>query len=86
VLRRVRPGVLAAQVAAMVGYGGLALLALSVAPRVGAVLAGVVLAAHAGWDVAHYRRDRVVPRSLAEFCMVLDVLLGLGFVGLALTG
>ncbi len=34
----------------------------------------------------HYRRDQVVPRSLAEFCMLLDVPLGVGFVVLAVLG
>jgi hypothetical protein len=51
------------------------------------VAAGVVLASHAVWDLVHLRSGRVVPRSLAEFCIALDVPLGLGFVLLAaLTG
>ncbi|AEG44634.1 hypothetical protein [Isoptericola variabilis] len=49
---------------------------------------GVVLAAglltHTAWDVAHHRADRVVPRSMAEFCAVLDALLAAGAVVLAL--
>ena len=50
------------------------------------ILAGVALAGHAGWDLVHYRRNAVVDRSLAEFCMLLDVPLGLALVVLALTG
>ncbi|MFC8907015.1 hypothetical protein [Micromonospora sp. NPDC057140] len=61
----------------------LAVTAVLVAPRVGLVLAGLALAAHGIWDVVHYRRNEVVPRSLAEFCVLLDVPLGVGFLVLA---
>lgn len=60
--------------------------ALLLAPRAGLVLAGVVLAGHSAWDVVHYRRNRVVHRSLAEFCVLLDVPLGVGAVVLAVAG
>jgi hypothetical protein len=76
---------LTAQTAALLGFGGLAVVALFVAPRAGMVLAGLALASHAAWDVVHYRRDVVVPRSLAEFCILLDVPLGLALVVLAFT-
>lgn len=76
---------LTAQSAALLGFGGLALVGLFVAPRAGMVLAGLALASHAGWDIVHYRRNEVVPRSLAEFCVVLDVPLGLALVLLAFT-
>ncbi len=33
------------------------------------------LAGHAAWDMYHYRVNRIVARSLAEFCFVLDTLL-----------
>jgi hypothetical protein len=75
---------LAAQTVAMLGFGGLAVVAVSIAPRAGMVLAGLGLASHAGWDLVYYRRNEVVPRSLAEFCMVLDVPLGLALVVLAI--
>lgn len=64
------------QAAAMAGYFGVALLALLLAPRLGLALAGLALAAHAAWDLRHYRRDAVVNRSLAVWCMGLDVALG----------
>jgi hypothetical protein len=83
-LGRVPRPALTAQTAALIGYGGLAVAALFFAPRVGLVLAGVLLASHAGWDLIHYRRNQVVPRSLAEFCMLLDVPLGVGAVVLAI--
>jgi hypothetical protein len=84
VIRAPRPA-LTAQTAALLGFGGLAVAALFLAPRAGMVLAGLALAAHAGWDVVHYRRNEVVPRSLAEFCILLDVPLGLALVALAVT-
>jgi hypothetical protein len=74
-----------AQAGAAVVYGGLAVAALFLPLVAGGVLAGLALAAHAGWDWLAYRRDEVVPRSLAEACMFLDVPVGLGVVVLSLT-
>jgi hypothetical protein len=76
--------VLAAETAALVVYGGVAVSALALGPRAGAVVAGLALAAHAVWDAVHLRRGVVVPRSLAEACIFLDVPLGLAVVTLAL--
>jgi hypothetical protein len=53
---------------------------------VGAILASLALIAHAIWDVIHYRRNAVVPRSLAEFCIFLDVPLGVAVIVLVLNG
>lgn len=72
------------QAAALVGFFGLAVLALFLAPRAGLALAGVVLAAHALWDVWHYRRDIVVSRSMAIFCIGLDVTIGALCIALAI--
>lgn len=78
-----RPGA-ARQAVAAVGFGLPAVSAvLLLAPRAGLLVAGLVLASHAVWDLVHLRSGRVVPRSLAEFCIALDVPLGLGFVLLA---
>lgn len=76
--------VTAVQAAAMLGFFGIAVLALYLAPRAGLALAGVVLAAHALWDVQHYRRDIVVSRSMAIFCVGLDVTVGALCVVLAI--
>ena len=76
---------LLAHAAAVLAYGSLAVVALYLSPEVGAVLAGLVLAAHAAWDVVVWRRNVVVPRALAEACLGLDVPLGLGVVVLGLT-
>ncbi|GLZ02678.1 hypothetical protein Acsp03_01450 [Actinomadura sp. NBRC 104412] len=75
---------LTAQTLALIGFGALAVVGVYVAPRAGLALAGVALASHSVWDVIHYRRDQVVPRSLAEFCVLLDVPLGAGAVILAI--
>ena len=54
------------------------MVALLLSPGVGLVLAALTLIAHGVWDVWHLRshRDTVSP-SLAEFCVALDVPLGL---------
>ena len=77
---------LAAQSVALVAYGGVAVAALALGPAVGAVLASLALVAHAIWDVIHYRRNAVVPQSLAEACMFLDVPLGVTIIVLTLAG
>ena len=75
---------LAAETAALLAYGGVAVSALTLGPRAGAVVAGLALTAHAVWDTVHLRRDVVVPRSLAEFCIFFDVPLGVAVIALAL--
>lgn len=72
------------QAAAMVAYLGVAAVALYLEPSVGLALAGLALAAHAGWDLVHYRRDVVVNRSLALWCIGLDLTMGGICVALAL--
>ena len=37
---------------------------------------GIAILSHAAWDAYHYLRNRVVVRSYAEFCAVVDLLLG----------
>ncbi|MEW2587902.1 hypothetical protein [Streptomyces virginiae] len=68
-----RPGVLAAQLAGLVGFAAVALSAVAL----NGTLALLVLAAgwlgHAVWDAVHYARDRVAPRQWSEWCGVFDV-------------
>src|ERR687897_768618 len=75
-LRRGRPGGLTLQAAGVLAFGSTALAALFVAPELGAYLVAFALLGHAAWDAYHYLRDRVVARSYAEFCGVLDLLVG----------
>jgi hypothetical protein len=77
------PGGLTLQAAGMLGFGVVALMALFVAPGLGAYLVAFALLGHAAWDACHYLRDRVVARSYAEFCGVLDLLVGAAILVMA---
>ncbi|GAA3249559.1 hypothetical protein [Nonomuraea helvata] len=78
-----RPVLTAAQVPAMVVFGGAALLALTLSPQAGGFLVAAALIGHAVQDVLVWRAKQVVARSMAEFCMVLDLILGVGIVVLS---
>jgi hypothetical protein len=65
------------QLAVMVVLGAAALAAVAVNETVGGLLVAAGLFAHAGWDAYHHRTDRVVVRSMAEFCFALDTLLAI---------
>ena len=71
-----RPGGLALQTTGMLAFGATVLVALSVDPDLGVYLVAFALLGHAAWDAYHYLQNRVVPRSYAEFCAVVDLLLG----------
>ncbi|GAA4283203.1 hypothetical protein GCM10022261_07340 [Brevibacterium daeguense] len=86
VLRRAQIRPLTAQGLAMLAFGGLAVVAVLVSPRLGLAVAGVALASHAVWDYVHWRRNTVVPRSLAEFCFLLDIPFGVAAIVLAIAG
>lgn len=78
VVRRSPLDKLGAETLAYLGYGGVALAALSLTDAaLGAVVAAVALAAHAVWDAVHLVRDRgVVPPALAWGCIGLDTVYG----------
>lgn len=63
------------QAAVMLVCGAVALAAAQVQPVLAGLLVAAALLAHAAWDVHHHRTGRVVVRSMAEFCLVLDVVL-----------
>jgi hypothetical protein len=76
-----RPGYgLPLQTVALVGFGAAAGAALMITPELGAYLVAAGLLGHAAWDVHHHRTNRVVVRSLAEFCMALDTALAVTIV------
>jgi hypothetical protein len=81
-----KPGGLGLQTLAMIVVGAAAGLALLVDPTVGAYVVALGLLAHAGWDAYHHRVNKVVVRSMAEFCFVLDVLLAVAIVIVTLRG
>ena len=72
----IKPGGVPLQTAGMLAFGSIVLVALYVGPDLGGKLVAVAILGHAAWDAYHYLRDRVVPRSYAEFCAVVDLLLG----------
>ena len=78
---RVRPASgLPLQTIAMITFGAAAAIALVVSGAIGAYLVAAGLLAHAAWDVYHHWANKVVVRSMAEFCFVLDTLLALAIV------
>ena len=71
-----KPGGLTLQTVGMLGFGAIALVALSVNSDIGGYLVAAGLIGHAAWDAIHLRLNRVVARSYAEFCAVVDLVLG----------
>lgn len=78
-VRQPFPG-LPLQSLAMAGFGAVAAVALYINQVAGAYLVAAGLLAHAGWDAYHHWENRVVIRSMAEFCFVLDTLLAIAIV------
>jgi hypothetical protein len=74
------------QTIAMIAFGATAAITLIVGGEVGAYLVAAGLLGHAAWDVWHHRANRVVVRSLAEFCFVLDTLLAAAIAIVAVRG
>jgi len=68
------------QAVAMVVVGAAAIVALVAGGTLGSYLVAAGLLAHAAWDAYHHRVNRVVVRSMAEFCMVLDTLLAVAVI------
>jgi len=64
------------QAAGMVVFGAGMLVALYAEPFLGGMLVAMGLLGHAAWDAFHYALNRVVTRPYAEFCAVVDLLVG----------
>jgi hypothetical protein len=75
-----RRGVIVVEAAGMVGFTAIALAAVSVDPDLGRYVVAVGWFGHAAWDFAHFRADKVVSRSFAEWCAVFDFLRALGIL------
>jgi hypothetical protein len=69
-----RPGQLRIQALGMLGFGALALLGLAVDPDLGRYLVAVGWFFHGVWDWVYLKLDKVVARSYAEWCGVVDIL------------
>lgn len=84
--RRTRPWwAFPLQASAMLALGGVVLVAVRSDPMLGGLLVAVALVGHAVWDVHHHCTDRVVDRSFARFCAVLDILVAAFVTIIALT-
>ncbi|MFI1486205.1 hypothetical protein [Streptomyces sp. NPDC020747] len=62
------------QAAGAFAFGALALVGLAVDPDLGRYLVAAGWFFHGVWDFVHLRLDKVVARSFAEWCAVVDVL------------
>jgi hypothetical protein len=71
-----KPSGLALQTVGVLVFGSIVLAALYVDADLGGFLVALALLGHAAWDAYHYLRDRVVARSYAEWCAVVDLLAG----------
>ena len=81
-----QPGGLPLQAIGMVVFGAVAAIVLFVNEVAGAYLVAAGLLGHAAWDVYHHWADKVVARSMAEFCFVLDTLLAAVIVFVTMRG
>ena len=77
---QLRRGALVVEMAGMVGFTAIALAAVSVDPDLGRYIVAAGWFGHAAWDFAHFRADKVVSRSFAEWCAVFDVLRAVGIL------
>jgi len=77
--------VLLRQLAVMAAYLVLILAAVLAGPVLSACLVGLGWLAHAGWDYWHFHRDEVVPRAFAEWCGVVDAVIGVAILLYATT-
>jgi hypothetical protein len=68
-----RPDRFSVQALGMVGFGALALAGLAVDPDLGRWLVAAGWFGHGVWDFVHFKLDRVVARSYALWCGILDV-------------
>jgi hypothetical protein len=73
-------GALVVEMAGMVGFTAIALAAVSVDSDLGRYIVAAGWFGHAAWDFAHFRADKVVSRSFAEWCVVFDVLRAVGIL------
>ncbi len=76
-------GRLALQTAGVLGFGALALAAVSVGGDLACYLLAAGWLGHAAWDALHHRADRVVPRWYAEACLTADLLVAATLVAAA---
>ncbi|MGH3358281.1 MAG: hypothetical protein ACRDO7_05725 [Nocardioidaceae bacterium] len=77
------PGPFRVQALGMAGFAVLAVAGLTVDVDLGRYLVAAAWFLHGVWDFVHLWKDRVVARSFAEWCGVIDVLVAAQLVLLA---
>lgn len=75
-----RDGTFQTQAVGMLVFGGLALAGLIVDPDLGRYLVAAGWFFHGVWDFVHLKLDKVVARSFAEWCGVVDILIAVQLV------
>ncbi len=75
-----RPGLYLLQSPGAVGFVALGLTAVAVPAEIGSYLVAAGLLAHAAWDAVHWWANRIISRTFAEWCGVLDATLGIGIL------
>jgi hypothetical protein len=79
-----KPGLYALQSPGALAFMAFGLVVLAVPTTVGGYLVAAGLLGHATWDAVHWRANKIVSRSFAEWCGVLDLVLGVGLLVLLL--
>ncbi|MEV0996034.1 hypothetical protein [Nonomuraea sp. NPDC050202] len=74
------PRVFALQAPGALAFMAAGLLVLSVPPAAGGYLVAAGLVGHAMWDGFHWRANKIVARTFAEWCGMVDLVLGLGLL------
>ena len=77
---QLRRGALVVEMVGMIGFTTIALAAVSVDPDLGRYIVAAGWFGHAAWDFVHFRADKVVSRSFAEWCAVFDFLRAFGIL------
>jgi hypothetical protein len=70
-----RSGTFQLQALGMLGFGALGLIGLAVDPDLARYLVAAGWFLHGVWDFVHLKLDKVVARSFAEWCGVVDVVI-----------
>jgi hypothetical protein len=77
--------VLLTQLGGLAAYLLLVLAATLTSGDLSLSLIGLGWLAHSGWDAWHHRRNAVVPRGFAEWCAVVDAVIGVSVLAVAMT-
>jgi hypothetical protein len=79
------PAVRNAQLAGATVYVGLVVAGTLLPAPASQFVIGAGWLAHAGWDLWHHRRNLVVWRGFAEWCAVVDAVIGVSVLSWAFT-